>query len=160
MGWCSGSSTASHSEVWLRFGCRSETIEAPVNGVSRLLLLPIIWCELRFACSIYLSMAARAYYCYHLILLIWNHNITYFLFAQSQCRCKFFQWIDGLEALNQDILWFPYDETESSPYNSFKRWVPPPNPPPMTDEEKMTAAEHRALNPPFCRCGLWRNLPA
>jgi hypothetical protein len=43
---------------------------------------------------------------------------------------------------------------ESSPLRSFKRWVlPPPNLPPMTDEEKDKASTRCVRNPPVCKCG-------
>jgi len=65
----------------------------------------------------------------------------------------FFQWIDPPEMFNPQILLFAYDR-KSSPYHSFKRWVPPPpNPPPMTDEEKEEATTHRVRNTPLCKCG-------
>jgi hypothetical protein len=68
--------------------------------------------------------------------------------------CRFFQWIDGPEALDPQILLFPYDRNESSPLRSFKRWVPPPpNPPPMTNEEKDEASTRRVHNSPACKCG-------
>jgi hypothetical protein len=72
----------------------------------------------------------------------------------KQDRCRFFQWIDGPEAFDPQILLFPYDRNESSPLRSFNRWVPPPpNPPPMIDEEKDEASIHRVHNPLACKCG-------
>jgi hypothetical protein len=63
--------------------------------------------------------------------------------------CRFFQWIDGPEAFDPQILLFPYDRNESSLLRSFKRWVPPP----MTDEEKDEVTTHRIRHPPVCKCG-------
>jgi hypothetical protein len=72
----------------------------------------------------------------------------------EQDSCRFFQWIDGPELVDRQILLFPYDRNESSPLRSFKRWVPPPpNPPPMIDEEKDEASTRRVSNPPACKCG-------
>jgi hypothetical protein len=51
-----------------------------------------------------------------------------------------------------NILLFPYDRNESSPFRSVKRWVPPPpNPPPITDVEKdkqvlVMSATHLRVN--------------
>jgi hypothetical protein len=67
--------------------------------------------------------------------------------------CRFFQWIDGPETFDINILLFPYDRNVSSPFRSFKRWVPPPpNSPPMTDAEKDEASARRVRNPPTCKC--------
>jgi hypothetical protein len=56
--------------------------------------------------------------------------------------------------VDRQILLFPYDRNESSPLRSFKRWVPlPPNPPPVTDEEKDEASTRRVRNPPACKYG-------
>jgi hypothetical protein len=72
---------------------------------------------------------------------------------------RFFQWIDGPEIFDPQILLFPYDGNESSPLHSFKRWVPPlPNPPPMIDEEKDEASTYRVCNPPACKCGYHAEL--
>jgi hypothetical protein len=77
----------------------------------------------------------------------------------KQDRCKFFQWIDGPETLDPQILLFPYDRNESSLLWSFKRLVPPPlNPPSMIDEEKDEASAHRTWNPPACKCGYHAEL--
>jgi hypothetical protein len=68
--------------------------------------------------------------------------------------CRFFQWIDGSETFDPEILLSPYDRNESSLLRSFKRWVtPPPNPSSMTDEEKDEASTHRVRNPPTYKCG-------
>jgi hypothetical protein len=70
-----------------------------------------------------------------------------------QDRCRFFQWIDGPKAFDINIL-FSYDRNESSPFFSFKRWVPPPlNPSPMTDAKKDEASDCRVRNPPKCKFG-------
>jgi hypothetical protein len=72
----------------------------------------------------------------------------------KQDRYIFFQWIDRLESFDINIILFPYDRYESSPFRSFKRWVPPPpNPPPMIDAEKDEASVHCVHNPPMCKCG-------
>jgi hypothetical protein len=72
----------------------------------------------------------------------------------EQDSCRFFQWIDGPELVDRQILLFPYDRNESSPLRSLKCWVPPPpNAPPMTDEEKDEASTRRVCNPPACKCG-------
>jgi hypothetical protein len=77
-----------------------------------------------------------------------------FLLLQKQNRCKFFQWIDGPEAFVPQILLFPYDRSEFCLLRSSKYWVPlPPNPSPMTDEEKDEATTHHVRNPPPCKCG-------
>jgi hypothetical protein len=82
---------------------------------------------------------------------------------QNEGLCSFFQWIDGLEMWNPQILLFLYDRNESFTYRSVQRWVPlPPNPPPMTDEETEEATTHRVRIPPLCKCGYWSmlaNLP-
>jgi hypothetical protein len=68
--------------------------------------------------------------------------------------CRFFWWIDGPETFDINILLFPYDRNESSPFRSVKRWVPPPpNPPPITDVEKDEASARHVRNPPACKCG-------
>jgi hypothetical protein len=82
-----------------------------------------------------------------------------FLFLQQQDRCRFFQWIDGLEMFDPQILLFPYDRNKSYPLHSFKCWVsPPPNPPPMTDEKKDEATTHHVHNPPAYKCGYYAEL--
>jgi len=69
--------------------------------------------------------------------------------------CNFYQWIDGHEMFDPLIRLFPYDPWKSCSYSEFVRWVPPPpNPPEMTEEEKMRASFHRLSNPPFCKCGI------
>jgi hypothetical protein len=69
--------------------------------------------------------------------------------------CEFFQWIDGPEMYDPRILMFPHNEEETSPWCSFKRWVPPPpNPPPMTIEEKKEAVSRRVRDPPLCHCNV------
>jgi hypothetical protein len=79
----------------------------------------------------------------------------------KQDRCRFFQWIDGPEIFDPQILLFPYDRNESSPLRSFKRWVPlPPNPLPLTNEEKDETSTCRVHNPPVCRCGYRAELCA
>jgi hypothetical protein len=56
--------------------------------------------------------------------------------------------------VDRQILIFPYDMNEFSPLRSFKRWFPlPPNPPPMTDEEKNEASTRRVCNSLACKCG-------
>jgi hypothetical protein len=68
--------------------------------------------------------------------------------------CNFYQWIDGHEKFNPLIMLFPYDPWKSCPYPEFVPWVaPPPNPPEMTEYEKIVAAFRRSGNPPACRCG-------
>jgi hypothetical protein len=70
----------------------------------------------------------------------------------EQDNCRFFQWIDGPELVDRQILLFPYDRNESFLLGSFKRCVPPPpNTPPMIDEEKDEASTHRVHNPPACK---------
>jgi hypothetical protein len=77
----------------------------------------------------------------------------------EQNICRFFQWSDEPELVNRQILPFPYDRNESSPLRSFKRWVPPPpNPSPMTDEEKDEASTCRVCNTPACKCGYCAEL--
>jgi hypothetical protein len=74
--------------------------------------------------------------------------------------CRFFQWIDGPEIFDPQIILFPYDRNESSPLRSFKRWVPPP---PMADEENDEATTRHVRNPPMCKFGYRTelvNLPA
>jgi hypothetical protein len=87
-----------------------------------------------------------------------------FLFLSKQDMCRFFHWIVGPEALDPQILLFPYDRNDSSSLWSFKRWVPPPpNPLTITDAEKDKASTHRVRNPPACKCGYRAelvNLPA
>jgi hypothetical protein len=73
--------------------------------------------------------------------------------------CKFFQWIDGPEAFDINIIFFPYDRNESSPLRSFKHWVPPPsNPLPMIDVENDEANVRRVRNPLGCKCGYHAEL--
>jgi hypothetical protein len=68
-------------------------------------------------------------------------------------RCRFFQWIDGPEMFDPQIL-FSYDDNQSFLYRSLQCWVaPPPNPPPMADEEKEEAMTHRVNHPPLCKYG-------
>jgi hypothetical protein len=63
------------------------------------------------------------------------------------------KWIDGPDKWNSQILLFLYDRTESSPYRTFKRWVPlPSNLPPITNE-KDEATACCICNPPLCKCG-------
>jgi hypothetical protein len=72
----------------------------------------------------------------------------------KQDRCRFFQWIDGPEAFDINIILFSYDRNEFSPFRSFKRWFPPPpNSPPMIDREKNEASDHHGRNPSACNCG-------
>ncbi|TVU12874.1 hypothetical protein EJB05_46540, partial [Eragrostis curvula] len=67
--------------------------------------------------------------------------------------CDFFQWIDGPEKYDQRILLLPWT-VKKAPYESFKRWVPPPpNPPIMTKEECKAKAKECLANPPLCDCG-------
>jgi len=55
--------------------------------------------------------------------------------------CNFFRWIDGHKMFDPLIRLFPYDPWKSWPYPKFVRWVaPPPNPPEMTEGEKVDAA--------------------
>jgi hypothetical protein len=113
--------------------------------------------------SRHLTMATRAYYCccYKSVSIIWYLWFwkTFFTTPQSashfrnQDMCRFFQWIEGPEKWNPQILLFPYDRTESSSYRTFKRWVPsPPNPPPMADEVKDEATTRCVCNTPLCKC--------
>jgi hypothetical protein len=63
--------------------------------------------------------------------------------------------IDGPDKFDLRIRLFPYASHVLKPYDEFKRWVPPPpNPPPMTYEEKQLAAIERVNNPPLCDCGV------
>jgi hypothetical protein len=95
-------------------------------------------------------------FCMYEYCVIWQLQI---FFLSKQDSCRFFQWIDGLELVDRQILLFSYDRNESSPLWSFKRWVPlPSNPPPMTDEEKDEASTHRVRNPPACKCGYLAEL--
>ncbi|XP_039846492.1 uncharacterized protein LOC120705992 [Panicum virgatum] len=60
------------------------------------------------------------------------------------CRCEpgnqLAEWIDGSDKFDPRIRLFPYYRSESWAYNEFRRWVPPPpNPSPMTEEEKQEA---------------------
>jgi hypothetical protein len=81
-------------------------------------------------------------------------NLTQVFFLSKQDRRRFFQLIDGPEAFDINIILFPYDRNGSSPFRTFKHWVPPPpNPPPMTYAEKDEASAHRDRNPPACKCG-------
>ena len=69
--------------------------------------------------------------------------------------CNFYQWIDGDEMFEPLIMLFPYDPWKSVPYAEYVRWVtPPPNPPEMTEAEKVDAALRRLANPPRCHCGV------
>ena len=68
-------------------------------------------------------------------------------YMRSKCRfteilpCWFFQWIDGPEKYDPRIRLFPYESEKLVPYHEFRRWVPPPpNPPPMTVDERMAAS--------------------
>jgi hypothetical protein len=88
--------------------------------------------------------------------VIWHLQV---FFLSEQDNYRFFQWIDGPELVDQQILLFPYDRNESSPLQSFKRWVHPlPNPPPMTDEEKNEVSTRRVCSPPACKCGYHAEL--
>jgi hypothetical protein len=67
----------------------------------------------------------------------------------------FLQWIDKLDKFDPRISLFPYVSHVLKSYHEFQRWVPPPpNPPPMTYEEKQLAAIERVKNPPLCDCGV------
>jgi hypothetical protein len=67
----------------------------------------------------------------------------------------FFQWIDGPEMVDRRIMHFRHFGRTRTPYEKFKRWVPPPpNPPAMTAEEKKEAISRRMANPPLCKCGV------
>jgi hypothetical protein len=92
-----------------------------------------------------------------IIFRMYEYCVIWYLqvfFLSEQDNCRFFQWIDEPELVDRQILLFPYDMNESSPLQSFNRWVhPPPNPLPMTDEEKDEASTHRVRNPPACKCG-------
>ncbi|RCV18595.1 hypothetical protein SETIT_3G313800v2 [Setaria italica] len=68
--------------------------------------------------------------------------------------CDFFQLIDGPNKYDPRIHLFPYHSTELKPYHQFRRWVPPPNPPRMTEEEKQEAACRRVRDPSMCKCGV------
>jgi hypothetical protein len=73
--------------------------------------------------------------------------------------CRFFQLIDEPETIDLQILLFPYDRNDSSLLRYFKRWVlPPPNPLPMTDEQKDEASTRRVHNQPACKCGYCAKL--
>jgi hypothetical protein len=83
-------------------------------------------------------------------LSVWLKEV---LTLQKQGRCSLFQWIDGPEIFDPQILLFPYDRNESFPYCSFKHWIPPPpNVPPMIDEEEK-AITCRVSHPPLWKCG-------
>ncbi|KAF8667905.1 hypothetical protein HU200_052533 [Digitaria exilis] len=41
----------------------------------------------------------------------------------------------------------PYESAKLVPYHEFRRWIPPP---PMTVDERMTAARRRIRDPPLC----------
>jgi hypothetical protein len=74
-------------------------------------------------------------------------------FLSEQDICRFFQWIDGPELTDWQILLFLYDRNESSLLRFFKWWVPPPpNPPSITDEEKDEASTHSVRNSHVCKC--------
>ena len=125
--WCSCSSMLSCSQVWARWRSSCQTIKTPLNSHTCLLLLSM--CE--FYPTWYSFVDPNICTCI-------DHNYV--------CLCQ--------EFLNPDILLFPYDKRESYPYRNFKRWVlPPPDPAPMTDDEKNAAAERRVRNPPLCKCG-------
>jgi hypothetical protein len=79
--------------------------------------------------------------------VIW-HLQEFFLSEQDGCR--FFQWIDGPELIDRQILLFSYDKNESSPLRYFKCWV---SPPPMTDKKNDESSTHRVRNPPTYKCG-------
>ena len=79
-----------------------------------------------------------------------NRNIY---FGADIGHVLFFQWIDGPEMVDRRILLFR--QCGKTPYDKFKRWVPPPpNPPSMTDEEKKIAIATHMANPPLCNCGV------
>jgi hypothetical protein len=53
------------------------------------------------------------------------------------------------------IMLFPYDPWKSVPYSEFICWVPPPpNPPEMTEAEKVDIALRCLANPPKCHYGV------
>jgi hypothetical protein len=90
-------------------------------------------------------------FCMYEYRVIWQLQV---FFLSEQDNCRFFQWIDRPELVDQQILLFLYDRNESSLLRSFKRWVPPPpNPPPMIEKEKDEASTHRVCIPPMCKCG-------
>jgi hypothetical protein len=69
-------------------------------------------------------------------------------------RCFFFQWINGPDKFDHRYLLFAKWLCGRTSHERFKRWVaPPPNPPPMMDEEKDVAIERRTELPPRCDCG-------
>ncbi|KAG2579025.1 hypothetical protein PVAP13_6NG142303 [Panicum virgatum] len=89
------------------------------------------------------NTAGRAFY-----ICKWNDSL-------NPCHCFFFQWIDGPDKFDLRIRLFPYYRSESWAYNEFRRWVPPPpNPAPMTEEEKQEVVIYRVNNPPKCHCGV------
>jgi hypothetical protein len=54
---------------------------------------------------------------------------------------------------DQRYIQYPHTRHRATPYESFQRWVPPaPFGTPMSDEEKVEAAERRVRNPPLCKC--------
>jgi hypothetical protein len=78
--------------------------------------------------------AGRALYCCQLR----HHRSALDSFVEG---CNFYQWIDGDEMFDLSIMLFPYDSWKSCPYDEFVRWVPPPpNPPEMTNVEKVDVA--------------------
>jgi hypothetical protein len=90
-------------------------------------------------------------FCMYEYCVIWQLQV---FFLSEQDSCRFCQWIDEPELIDRQILLFPYDRNESSPLRSFKRWIPPPpNTPPMTDEEQDEACTRLVRNPPACKYG-------
>ncbi|KAF8675232.1 hypothetical protein HU200_047902 [Digitaria exilis] len=81
--------------------------------------------------------AGRAYY-------ICRFKYERARYPYESLPCWFFQWIDGPEKFDPRIRLFPYESQKLVPYHEFRRWVaPPPNPPPMTVDERMAAARRR-----------------
>ncbi|KAF8644163.1 hypothetical protein HU200_066537 [Digitaria exilis] len=53
------------------------------------------------------------------------------------------------------ILLFPYENKKLVPYHEFRCWVaPPPNPPPITVDERITVVRRRRKDPLLCHCGV------
>ncbi|XP_066344533.1 uncharacterized protein [Miscanthus floridulus] len=68
-------------------------------------------------------------------------------------RCFFFQQIDGADKFDPRYLLFDDWFRGRHPREHFKRWVLPPNPPPLTAKEKHLATVRRLEEPSLCDCG-------
>jgi hypothetical protein len=55
---------------------------------------------------------------------------------------------------DQRFIQYPNTRYRATAYERFERWVPPaPIGTPMSDEEKLEAAERHVRDPPLCKCG-------